>query len=246
MASPTQIPGATYRLQLNSSFTFADACAVIPYLDNLGVTDCYLSPILTAQPGSLHGYDVTDPDQINPELGGLEAFLDFAGRLAGRGMRIVLDIVPNHMCISDPGNRWWQDVLENGPSSPHARYFDIDWRPPREALENKVLLPVLGDQYGRVLESGLIRLMHRAGTFGLAVYDKLYPVAPRTWSHVLEPALAQVKSDGTVSTEDIMEFESIITALRYLPPRTETDDAKVRERQRLTPWHSGEERDPIR
>ena len=232
MTTPTAIPGATYRLQLNSSFTFADAAATIPYLDSLGVTDCYLSPILAAQPGSLHGYDVTDPSRLNPELGGLESFLDLGRTLARHGMRIVLDIVPNHMCISDPGNLWWQDVLENGPSSPHARYFDIDWRPPREDLENKILLPVLGDQYGRVLESGLIRLAHRPGSFFLSVYDRQYPVAPRTWSTVLAPALAQVKADGVVSGEDLMEFESIVTALSYLPPRTETDEAKVRERQR--------------
>jgi (1->4)-alpha-D-glucan 1-alpha-D-glucosylmutase len=136
-------PASTYRLQLNSTFTFDDAREIVDYLANLGIGACYTSPILKARRGSLHGYDVIDHSELNPEIGSMETLRRFVDRLKQFGMGLILDIVPNHMCVADLSNSRWLDVLENGPSSPHARFFDVDWYPPREDLANKVLLPIL-------------------------------------------------------------------------------------------------------
>ncbi len=231
-ATAARIPAATYRLQFNHQFTFADAAAIVDYLDALGITDCYASPFLQARPGSLHGYDVTDPTRLNPEVGSPAAFVDFAGGLRARGMGLVMDVVPNHMCIADPGNRWWQDVLENGPGSPFADYFDIDWHPPRAHLADKVLLPVLGDQYGRVLENGEIQIRYADGAFTVHYYEARFPVGPRSLVAILEPALAIVKERYAEAAPVVVELESIITAIGHLPFSSETERARVRERQR--------------
>ena len=152
-----RIPVSTYRLQFNRGFTFRDAARIIPYLHELGITDIYASPYFTAKPGSLHGYDIVDHRFLNPDAGGEGDYAAMASALRRLGMGQVLDIVPNHMCVDSSENRWWQDVLENGPSSPYAGHFDIDWTPVKKELTNKVLLPVLGDQYGNVLERGELR-----------------------------------------------------------------------------------------
>ena len=120
-----------------------------------------------AHPGSMHGYDVTDHTRFNPEIGSEEQFTEFAERLKQRGMGLVVDVVPNHMCITHPSNLWWWDVLENGPSSDYSRHFDIDWSPPKSELANKVLLPFLPDQFGLVLESQSIRALYDGGGFAL-------------------------------------------------------------------------------
>src|SRR5262249_52990729 len=160
-----------YRVQLNKHFPFARAAALAGYLDELGVSELYASPILAARPGSTHGYDTCDPTRVNPELGG-EACLDaLAGALRARDMGLVLDVVPNHMGIGHPTNKWWMDVLENGPSSRYASYFDIDWHPVNPDLEGKVLLPLLGEQYGQVLEAGQLRLNYEEGAFYLSYYE---------------------------------------------------------------------------
>src|SRR5262245_41107293 len=148
-----RIPAATYRLQFNYLFTLKQASAILDYLRGLGVSDCYASPLFMARPGSLHGYDVIDPTKLNPELGTREDFNEFSAQLKKREMGLMIDVVPNHMCIAGSGNQWWNDVLENGPGSRYSSYFDIDWSPPKEILANKTLLPILGDQYGRVLEN---------------------------------------------------------------------------------------------
>jgi (1->4)-alpha-D-glucan 1-alpha-D-glucosylmutase len=140
---PSRLPGSTYRLQLGRGFTFRHVRELVDYFSALGVSDLYLSPILRARPGSLSGYDVVDPEQIQPELGTEEELGQLAEELAARGMGLLLDIVPNHMCITDPAHRWWYDVLENGPSSQYAGFFDIDWGPPKPELKTKVLLPLL-------------------------------------------------------------------------------------------------------
>src|SRR5580658_4821513 len=124
----TRVPLSTYRLQLNKDFTFADSCKTLDYLRDLGITDIYASPILTSRRGSRHGYDVTDPTQIDPDIGGVQGFEQFQNELIARGMQLVLDIVPNHMAASSE-NPWWMDVLENGSESVFASYFDIDWHP---------------------------------------------------------------------------------------------------------------------
>jgi (1->4)-alpha-D-glucan 1-alpha-D-glucosylmutase len=150
--SGARIPLATYRLQFNQRFTFRDAHSIVDYLDALGISDCYASSYLKAVPGSPHGYDVADPTRLNPDLGTDGDYWMWIDALRGRGMGHVLDLVPNHMGIANSANPWWQDVLENGPSSRFARFFDIEWHPVKAELANKVLIPTLGDQYGAVLE----------------------------------------------------------------------------------------------
>jgi len=226
------LPTSTYRFQFNHNFTLKQASALIDYLSDLGITDCYASPLTLARRGSLHGYDVTDHSIINPEIGGEEQLVEFACGLRFRSMGLILDTVPNHMCIAHPSNGWWVDVLENGPSSPFARFFDIDWDPPKADLKNKVLLPVLGDQYGKVLENQQIKITCEGGTFALHFYEFVLPVAPRTWTLLLEPVLEKLRPILGESDSAVVELASIVTALTYLPLRTETDQARVKERLR--------------
>ena len=229
---PQYIPCSTYRLQLNSSFTFAQAATLLDYLQDLGITDCYTSPFLMARPGSQHGYDVTDHTSFNPEIGTEEEFQQFAQQLKQRGMGLIVDVVPNHMCITHPSNTWWWDVLENGSGSQFSRYFDIDWNPPKEELTNKVLLPVLPDQFGRALENQQIRLIYDGGSFFIDCQGIHFPVAPRTWPLVLERVLHQMRQRPEGSPDQVMDLESILTAISHLPPLEETDSTRIRERQR--------------
>jgi (1->4)-alpha-D-glucan 1-alpha-D-glucosylmutase len=227
-----RIPVTTYRLQFNNRFTFADAHALLDYFEELGVSDIYSSPILMARPGSLHGYDVVDHTKINPELGTEDEFVHFARELRERGMGVLMDVVPNHMCIASGANRWWLDVLENGPGSPYARFFDVDWQPPKENFANKVLLPILGDQYGRVLENQEIKITYRGGAFFTNYYETSLPVAPRSSTHIVQLALVELRKALSDSHADVLELESIITALGHLPLNTDFDPAHVRERRR--------------
>ena len=227
-----RIPLSTYRLQLNSDLRFADVQTLVPYFHRLGITDLYASPFLKARRGSLHGYDVTDHTSINPEIGSDEDLAALAAELARYGMGVIIDAVPNHMAIDDEANRWWWDVLENGPSSPYAKFFDIDWAPPKQDLANKVLLPILGDQYGKILENGEIHLFYEAGAFFIAYYERRFPVAPRSTLAILEPACEQLCARLDSEDPQLVELESIITSLRVLPPRTETDSERVRVRLR--------------
>jgi (1->4)-alpha-D-glucan 1-alpha-D-glucosylmutase len=226
------VPAATYRLQFNRSFLFKAATGIVPYLHALGVTDCYTSSYLKAVPGSMHGYDVVDPTVLNPELGTDEEYREFIRTLQAHDMGHVLDVVPNHMGIGQSANAWWLDVLENGLSSSFAHIFDIDWRPVKRELENKILLPILGDHYGTVLENQEIMLVHEEGRFSIRYYDHQLPVAPKSsvviLNHRLDDLLAQV---GT-SSPPVQEWQSIITALRNLPSRTETDPQRVEELNR--------------
>jgi (1->4)-alpha-D-glucan 1-alpha-D-glucosylmutase len=229
---PAYVPCSTYRLQLNQRFTFHQAAAVVAYLHDLGITDCYTSPFLMAHPGSMHGYDVTDHTRFNPEIGSEEQFTEFAESLKQRGMGLVVDVVPNHMCITHPSNLWWWDVLENGPSSDYSRYFDIDWNPPKSELANKVLLPFLPDQFGLVLESQSIRTLYDGGGFALDSLGTHFPLAPRSWAPLLERTLVKAKETLPDTDGHVLELESIITAISHLPRREDTDLARVRERQR--------------
>ncbi len=158
-------PLSTYRLQFHSGFRFEHARKLVGYLRGLGVSHCYASPVLKARAGSLHGYDITDHNQLNPEIGTEEEFHALVRELKAHGMGVVLDIVPNHMGIGQGDNPWWQDVLENGRTSAYADFFDIDWNPLKAELQDKVLLPTLGDQYGIELEAGHIKLDYDAGRF---------------------------------------------------------------------------------
>ena len=205
---------------------------MVSYLHDLGITDCYTSPFLMAHPGSMHGYDVTDHTRFNPEIGSEEQFTEFAERLRQRGMGLLVDVVPNHMCITHPSNLWWWDVLENGPSSDYSRHFDIDWNPPKSELANKVLLPFLPDQFGLVLESQSIRVLFDGGGFVLDSLGTHFPLAPRSWSPLLERILVKAKERLTDTDGHVLELESILTAISHLPLREDTDLPKVRERQR--------------
>jgi (1->4)-alpha-D-glucan 1-alpha-D-glucosylmutase len=227
------IPRASYRLQFGEQFGFADARRLGDYLDELGVSDIYASPVLTPRPGSSHGYDVVDYRSVSATLGGEEGLVALSEALQGRGMGIILDIVPNHMGIG-PSNAWWMDVLENGPSSPYARYFDIDWHPAKPELANKLLLPVLEDFYGKVLESGKLQLDFDAeqGAFRLSYYEHQLPVAPRSYGQILAAPLESLRESLGAENPDLQELESILTAINYLPDREETDAERLAERTR--------------
>ena len=211
--------------------------ALVSYLHDLGISDCYLSPIAQARAGSLHGYDIVNHSEINPDLGTSDDFQKFAQMLHERGMGIVLDIVPNHMSIGDPANRWWNDVLENGPCSPYADFFDIDWNPPKNDLANKILLPVLGEQYGKVLENQEIHIAYAksSGTFQAHYFDHSFPLAPRSLEWILRPALRALTRKFGDSHPDVLELESILNAVEHLPERAESDHKKVHERRREIP-----------
>ncbi len=233
----SRIPSGTYRLQLHREFNFKSAMALGGYLHDLGISDCYLSPITEAHAGSVHGYDVINHSKVNPELGTDDELQRFAQMLHQRGMGIVQDIVPNHMSIGDPANQWWNDVLENGPSSPYAEFFDVDWNPPKNDLTNKILLPVLGEQYGKVLENKEIQIAYDngSGTFRARYFEHSFPLAPRSLKWILQPALSALTEKLGDSDPDVLELESILNAVEHLPKRTESDLKKVRERRREIP-----------
>jgi len=227
-----RIPTATYRFQFHRAFGFADAQELVGYLCDLGISDVYASPIFKARAGSMHGYDVVDHSQVDPALGGEAALNAFCAELKSRDMGLILDIVPNHMGIGETTNTWWTDVLENGPSSSYAAYFDIDWQPVNPHLENKVLLPILEDQYGTVLEGGKLRLTYEEGAFLIAYYDTKLPVAPRTYDAILERRLDSLCEKLGKDNPQLLEFQSILTAIGHLPPRTELNPEKLEERRR--------------
>jgi len=224
------IPLSTYRLQMRGDFPFSEAQKSVAYLSRLGIGDLYLSPVLLAKPGSPHGYDICDHNRINPELGGDEGFDSLSESMKTAGLGCIIDIVPNHMGAEPKSNSWWWDVLENGPSSPYSAYFDIDWKPLKRELKDKVLLPVLGDQYGRVLERGEMRLGCVDGAFILQYFDHQFPINPRT-----APLVLDNPEGGELGFEDAeaeTEFLSILTSLRNLPTYLETEPSRTKERQR--------------
>ncbi|HEV7886827.1 MAG TPA: alpha-amylase family glycosyl hydrolase, partial [Acidimicrobiales bacterium] len=216
-------PRSTYRVQLTPDFGFDAAASVAGYLHDLGVSHFYASPCLQAAPGSTHGYDVVDHHRANEELGGSEGHARLCQALGEAGLGQVLDVVPNHMAIGVRENAWWWDVLENGPSSVYASYFDVVWDPPEAKLRNTVLLPVLGDHYGRVLEAFEITLHRQAGAFTFRYHDHVVPVAPRSLDALLLRAAERV---------DVPELESAAVALGKLPPAWAIDTESVRERHR--------------
>jgi len=187
-------PTSTYRLQLHKGFTFDDAAAIAQYMYDLGISHVYSSPYLQAAPGSMHGYDVVDHQRVNQELGGREAHERFSKRLGENGLGQVLDIVPNHMSLGQE-NRFWWDVLENGLASRYASFFDIDWQPQEERLRDKVLVPILADQYGRVLQDGGIRVTRNFDVFHVEAGGQSLPVTPNSLPAILNRAAEYSKSD---------------------------------------------------
>lgn len=227
-----QIPTSTYRLQLNGAFTFQDAERIVPYLDDLGVGALYASPYFAAAPGSGHGYDVVDYDRLNPEVGSEAEHAAMTASLRQHGLLHLLDFVPNHMGIAGGRNPWWNDVLENGPSSPYADFFDIDWRPLKPELRNKVLLPILGDQYGAVLERGELTLRLDDGALRVDYFETPLPLAPPTYPLVLRRRLDELLAALPEDDPDLLEFQSIVTAFERLPAQEERDPELVAERLR--------------
>jgi len=223
--------GSTYRLQFNSQFTFRDAAQIVPYLHALGVTHVYASPYMTAQPGSPHGYDVCRHDQLNPEIGTPEDYAAFVAVLREHGMGQVLDVVPNHMAASS-FNPWWMDVLENGPSSPYAHYFDIDWQPVKDELAGKVLLPILGEQYGSALEAGQLLLAISDRGLVLHYFDHVLPIGPKTILPLLSHRLEELKSVLGEASDAFLEYQSILTAIQHLPPASTRAPEEMEERHR--------------
>ncbi len=229
---PIRWPVSCYRLQFNKGFTFRDAEHVLPYLKRLGITDIYSSPYFRATPGSTHGYDITDYSSLNPELGSEDDFINFSDTLRSLGMGLIMDIVPNHMSIASATNPWWRDLLENGPASPHAEHFDIDWKPIKKELEGKVIVPVLGGQYGEVLESCGLRLAYKNEGFSVRYFEHDFPIDPSTLNQILEHAQALLKEAGRGGGADLLELQSVITAVSNLPDRYELATDKVEERYR--------------
>ena len=225
-----RIPTCTYRLQFNRQFTFAQAREIVPYLHALGVSDAYASPYFQARAESLHGYEITDHNKLNAAIGSRAEYDAWVVELHAHQMGQVLDFVPNHMGIAEPLNHWWMDVLENGPSSMYAPYFDIDWHPLKSDLHDKVLLPILSDQYGRVLERGELRVRFEEGAFYLNYHERKLPIAPGTYRYILKIALQNLAEH---KDQDFYgELQSIMTALEYLPRHTETDPRRIAERVR--------------
>jgi (1->4)-alpha-D-glucan 1-alpha-D-glucosylmutase len=219
-------------LQLNRDFAFADARRVVPYLANLGVTDCYTSPFLQSCPGSTHGYDICNHQALNAELGSDSDFTRLCDELDDHHLGLILDFVPNHMGLDIGANEWWRDVLENGPSSAYAEYFDIDWDPVKPELKGKILLPILGDQYGAVLDRGELRIAFDAGALQLEYFERRLPLDPRQSPRVFRLGLEELEADLTEDDPCLREFLSILTALENLPPTTEQDPVRCADRRR--------------
>ncbi|HEY6766185.1 MAG TPA: malto-oligosyltrehalose synthase [Candidatus Sulfotelmatobacter sp.] len=227
---PSRIPSATYRLQLNKDFRFSDACGILDYLQTLGISDVYLSPILAARKGSGHGYDVVDPTRINPELGTEEEFEHLQAELQKRGMGLVLDIVPNHMAASVE-NSWWMDTLENGTESAYAAFFDIDWHPSARSLDGKILLPVLGRPFGQALDAGELKLAFQEGKFYLQYFDSSFPIAPRSYFEILNRANDSLKAALGEDSAVYQEYLGIRASLRGLSNAERRSDTVGERRQ---------------
>ncbi len=193
----TENPLSTYRLQFTPKFRFENARRIVPYLADLGIGYLYASPYLKARPGSEHGYDVTDPNSLNPEIGTPEEHAALIDASQAAGLGHLLDLVPNHMGIGVE-NPWWQDVLEWGEASPYGDFFDIDWHPLRSEMRGKVLIPSLGDYYGPVLERGELKLDFepQTGTFAIVYFDKRFPLATKSYGELLSLAAENVANEG--------------------------------------------------
>jgi (1->4)-alpha-D-glucan 1-alpha-D-glucosylmutase len=211
------IPRATARLQLHKDFTFADAAAVVGYYARLGTSHFYVSPMLTARSGSAHGYDIVDPAQINPELGGEDGLRRLVARLREAGMGLIADIVPNHMGVGSE-NPWWQDVLEWGCESPYADWFDIEWESPDPALRGKILAPFLGQAYGDVLSSGDLKLQFdkSSGKIFAGYYAHRFPLAPATYAQVLRSSASPSLEPAAIAFEMNARDEAAFLLLKEI------------------------------
>ncbi|CAH0442198.1 malto-oligosyltrehalose synthase [Ralstonia pseudosolanacearum] len=226
-ASPTAVPRATLRLQLHRAFTFDHARALLDDIAALGISHLYVSPITTAQPGSMHGYDVVDPTRVNPELGGEDALGRLVAALHARGMGLIVDLVPNHMAVGGAHNAWWLDVLENGPASAWAHAFDIQWQPPQPALHGKVLVPFLGEPYDAALQGGRLTLHYDPGAARLAIayHDHRFPIALADYAGILRGAGTSGERDTDAALDAVADRFAALQSTRALHARREHADA---------------------
>lgn len=217
-----QVPAATYRVQFNADFRFEHALALVPQLRRLGITHLYASPVFAARAGSQHGYDVTNPNRINPELGTPEEFDRLSSALRDHGMGLILDIVPNHQAAS-PENSWWMDVLENGAASQYAGYFGVHWSAANDNVEEKIFLPILGSVYGAVLDARELKLSFEDGRFWLNYWETKLPVGPVTYAPIL----------GTFSEElaELPDVRLLLDSLERLPSRDATEWEALQRRE---------------
>jgi len=229
-----RIPLSTYRLQFNRDFTFNQAREIVPYLSALGISHLYASPYLKARPGSRHGYDIIDHNALNPEIGTYEEFEQLCTTLAEHGMGQILDMVPNHMGVQGADNNWWLDVLENGQASAHAGFFDIDWSPIKLKLHGKVLLPVLGNSYGAVLDNAELQLRFDkvCGEFAIYYYEHHFPVDPAEYPQIMGYRMDTLNEKLGQDNPLLMEYQSLVTAFRNLPTRDEGSLDRQLERRR--------------
>ncbi len=236
---PASIPRATYRLQFNREFTFNDAAALVPYLQHLGISHCYASPYLKARAGSHHGYDIVDHNALNPEIGSADDYERFCAALREHGMTHILDMVPNHMGVGGDDNIWSLDVLENGPASAYAEFFDIDWLPLKPELRGRLLLPVLGAPYGQVLAKGELKLAFDTDHGSLAVryHQHLFPLDPRSYPLVLGHAIERLEQALGREHPQLLEYQTLLTAFRNLPGRERQTVARLEERRRDKETH---------
>jgi (1->4)-alpha-D-glucan 1-alpha-D-glucosylmutase len=230
-------PVATYRLQFHRGFRFDDARKFVAYLHALGISHCYSSPILKSRPGSMHGYDIIDHNQINPELGGEDQFRSLVRDLRQAGLGLLLDVVPNHMGAGHGANPWWQDVLQNGQASEFANYFDIDWTPLKGELHGKVLLPILGDQYGDELDRGNIVLHFENDVFFFRYYDRLLPIDPQTYDLIFEPLddLRDRQSEAQWKSSGMADLDPLLGEFRRLPHHSIAEGEELHQRRRGIP-----------
>jgi (1->4)-alpha-D-glucan 1-alpha-D-glucosylmutase len=212
---PPAVPVATYRLQLNAKFRFADAALLVPYLKSLGISHLYASPFLKSRAGSAHGYDVVDHNAVDPELGGEDGLAQLCYALARADMGLILDFVPNHMGVHYADNPWWLDVLEWGPKSPFAASFDIDWKSLPGHPRGGLLIPILGGSYGQALQGGEISLRYdsRAGSFSAWYYQHRLPIGPNRYGEILQKVVAQACAGQEPAGRRLLEF-----AARYRGP----------------------------
>ncbi len=222
-------PLSTYRIQFHNGFGLQQARELADYLHDLGVSHLYASPLLEARPGSVHGYDIINHDRLNPEIGNEEDLRALVTDLNARGISIVLDIVPNHMGVST-ATPWWRDVLQHGRASEYSEFFDIDWNPLKPELHNKLLLPVLGDQYGEELEHGKLQIQEKEGELVVQYYDHDFPLDPQTLPLIFEALGPLPESD---STGDLARFRELLERLRSLPQHSTTDPMQAQERSRI-------------
>ncbi|MFO7606033.1 MAG: malto-oligosyltrehalose synthase [Desulfurivibrionaceae bacterium] len=222
------MPDTAYRLQFNKDFTFVEAAGLVSYLHDLGVSHLYSSPFLKARPGSSHGYDIVDHNRFNPEIGDDNSFANLVSRLHDKGMGLILDFVPNHMGVGGCDNIWWLDVLEHGRASIYASYFDIDWQPAKQELRNKVLLPVLGDHYGLILDRGELQLSfdRERGDFTIDYYEHCFPVDPATYLRIIRHRLPAA-DEGEIPEA----LNTLADSFGALPPRTVSTPEERRRRR---------------